>query len=357
MKEKEITMKDEIDLVELSKIIWSKKRFILKTAAASIVLGVLIALTSKVEYEASCKILPEINENGVELGGLGSIAGLAGFDLSGIGNQGTLSPELYPQIVKSEPFLNKIINTPIFFQKLDTTVSSFEYFKNRDKPTLVGIIKSYTIGLPGRIKKLVSPKQNALQSQDSIPRYSKEDWTLYEDFADRLFVNVDDETGVIKMKAEIPDPIASAQVVSLIVNHLKDYLTTYSTEKSMVNLTFVQNEFSNSKRVYEEKQNNVAQFTNQNQNMANAIIQAEYQRLQNELDIAFEVYKGLATQLEQAKIQVNQKTPVFAVLEPIRIPEDKSKPRRTLIVLISMILGVFVGIAWVTLRNYKYALV
>jgi hypothetical protein len=40
-----------------------------------------------------------------------------------------------------------------------------------------------------------------------------------------------------------------------------------------------------------------------NRNVVTSLAQAESQRLQNEYNLAFEVYKGLATQLEQAKIK------------------------------------------------------
>ena len=104
---------DEIDLLEVTKTVWAGRKLILKVTGIFLVIGLIIAFGSKVEYEASCKLMPESQE-GVKpnLGGLGSLAGLAGINLD-MGNSGALTPELYPQISQSVPFIMKIWNEPV----------------------------------------------------------------------------------------------------------------------------------------------------------------------------------------------------------------------------------------------------
>ena len=47
----------------------------------------------------------------------------------------------------------------------------------------------------------------------------------------------------------------------------------------------------------------------------------------------------LASQVEQAKLQVNKDTPVFTIIQPVSIPFEKSGPSRSLIVLLFLIIG------------------
>ena len=54
-------------------------------------------------------------------------------------------------------------------------------------------------------------------------------------------------------------------------------------------------------------QNQWFAFNDKNKNITSSLFRTESQRLQNELDIAMEVYKGLASQLEQAKIKLKSK--------------------------------------------------
>ena len=60
---------------------------------------------------------------------------------------------------------------------------------------------------------------------------------------------------------------------------------------------------------------------------------------------SFTSIDGLATQLEQAKIKVKEETPVFTVLEPVKVPVNKSRPKKLFVVLGSLFIGVIVGIA------------
>lgn len=351
IEDKRIVQEDEIDLVELTKVIWSKRTFIFKVTGIFVILGLVIAFTTKVEYKASCKLMPETQEGMPNLGGLGGLAGLAGFDLSGLGGSGVLSPELYPEIVKSAPFLDKLINTPVYFEKLDTTLTSFEYFKEIDNPSLFGYVAEYTIGLPGKIKKLFSSSEEAkLQDYDMI-RFSKEDWEIMERFADRLSVSVDTKTGTIGVSAEMPDAVAAAQVADQLVKDLSERIIAYKSSKAQINLEFIEERFEEAKQEYQQKQEQLARFTDSNRNITNAIIQNEYERLQNEMNIAFEVYKGLATQLEQAKIKVKEDTPVLTELEPVKVPEDKSKPKRGLILIGLCFVGVLISISMIIAKK------
>lgn len=339
MSGKENILEDEIDLIQLAKDIWGKRLFIVKTTSVFLVLGLTIAFTSKVEFAASCKLMPESQEAGSpDLGGLGGLAGLAGINLN-LSGAGSLTPELYPEIVKSTPFLEGLLNSPVYFENRDITITSFEYFKDFDKPSLLGLIGEYTFGLPGKIKGLLSSSGDAVVDAHGLLRFSKEDWKVLEKFSDRLSVSVDSKTGIISVTTEMPDPVASAQVASLLVNKLTQKIASYKVEKVQVNLDFIEERLADAQSEYERKQELVAKFTDRNRNITNSLIQTEYERLQNELNIAFEVYKGLASQREQARIKVKEETPVFTILEPVRVPEDKNKPRRALIVIGFTLLG------------------
>ncbi len=348
---KEILKDDEIDLIVLTKLLWSSRRFILKIVMAFAFVGLVIAFTSKVEFKASCKLMPESQE-GMKgsLGSLGGLAGLAGINLD-LGSAGNLTPELYPEIVKSVPFQLQLINEQVRFESLDTITSCYYFFKELENPSMLSLISEYSIGLPGKIKSFFS-SDNIITTSEFI-KLTKEDWELLEEFSERITVSISDETGIININTELPDAFAAAKINSLVVEKLTNEIIKYKTEKVQVNLDFIEERYGEAKSDYERRQNNVAIFTDQNKNVTSSLVQTEYQRLQNELNIAFEVYKGLASQLEQAKIKVKEETPVFTVLEPIRIPEEKSKPKRRLILLGFSFIGILVGIGIILFKQFS----
>ena len=354
-KHSQIVKDDEIDLIELAKVIWSKRIFIIKLTTVFVALGLLIAFTSKVEYEASCKLMPESQEGmKSNLSGLSGLAGLAGIDL-GLGISGSLTPELYPEIVKSVSFQLDLIHQPVRFEKLDTTISSYYYFKEVDRPSLFGWIEEYSIGLPGKIKSMfLNDVENLPPSHDELITLTKEDWELIEEYKDRVNVSVSKESGIITVSVIMPDPYAAAKVTHLLVKKLTKEVTNYKIEKAMVNLEFIQDRYGEIEVEYEEKQRVLATFTDRNKNITSSLVQNEYQRLQNEMNIAFEVYKGLATQLEQAKIKVKEETPVFTILEPVKVPVEKSKPKRAIFMIISCLLGLIFSLIWLYIKEISF---
>lgn len=352
-----IIQEDEIDLLELARTIWGRREFIAKVTGVFLALGILIAVTSKVEYKSSCRLMPE-NQEGMKagLGGLGDLAGLAGINLS-TGVSGSLTPDLYPEIVKSIAFQLELIEIPILFENKDTLLSAKYYFEKLDKRTPLSYVGEYTVGLPAKIYEFFNaPRvQSNGTSKGPYIRLSNRESAMIEGFESRISVEVDSKTGIITISGEMPDAFASADLTQKVVDKLTQAITQYKIEKASDHLKFVEAQFRNAKNEYEAKQASLAQFAERNRNLSSPLAEIEFQRLQNEMSIAFEVYKGLAAQLEQSKIKVKEETPVFTVLEPVHVPNTKSKPKRMMTLFIYAIFGGFVGIGWVIIRNLVMA--
>ncbi len=356
MKEpNKVIREDEIDLLELARVIWFKRHFILKVTSIFMVLGLLIAFTSKVEYEASCKLMPEIQEGmKSNLGGLSGLAGLAGIDF-GAGGLGALTPELYPEIVNSVPFQLELIHKPVWFRKADTTISSYNYFKEFAGFSLLGFIKGYTIELPNKVKSFFVEGDDSVrvdrEDHGQLIELSKEEIAFVENYRSRMDVSVDPKTGIISVVVEMPDAYAAASVADLLVKRLTEEIKNYKVGKLKNDLEFIHDRYLEAEGQYEGKQKQVALFADRNRNITSSLVQTEYQRLQNEMNILFEVYKGLATQLERAKIKVKEQTPIFTILEPVQVPVSKTKPRRKWILLISVFLGICYSVTHVLIND------
>ena len=74
------------------------------------------------------------------------------------------------------------------------------------------------------------------------------------------------------------------------------------------------------------------------------------ERIEAEYSIALTVVSELANQVESAKLQVNKDTPIFSVIDPVTIPTERETPKRKLIVLIWLFLGVVVSSGFVLIK-------
>ena len=59
----------------------------------------------------------------------------------------------------------------------------------------------------------------------------------------------------------------------------------------------------------------------------------------------------LAKQVEQARIQVRKDTPIFTIIDPVVIPNQRTRPKRTLIVFGFTFLGVFLSLGYVLIKG------
>jgi uncharacterized protein involved in exopolysaccharide biosynthesis len=294
------------------------------------------------------KLLPSSNEGlKSNLGGLSSLAGLAGINLNTT-SENFINPEIYPQITGSVPFLMEVLDKKIYFSGRDTTVTTFNYLKYLYRPSLFEFLKKYTIALPFTLRKLLSSDKdsNELKNDNNdIIKLSKEDTKLIEKFKDQINSEYDNETGILSISVTMSDANAAAEIANLTFKLLQEYLIEFKSEKAKENLDFLEARYNESKSQYEKLQAELAQYTDQNQNVTLARAQIEQQNIQNEYNLAFEIYKSLANQLEQAKIKVKEDSPILSVLDPPKIPVEKSSPRRLLILIIFGFLGLIIGIS------------
>ena len=102
---------DEIDLKEIIVKLWRKRKFILVVTGMFLLLGIFVALFSPVKYTASCTVVPQTKQS--TNSNLGGLAALAGINLGSTTSGEILSPNVYPEIIKSVPFTRAVMQTPI----------------------------------------------------------------------------------------------------------------------------------------------------------------------------------------------------------------------------------------------------
>ena len=337
---------DEIDLLELAKIFWNGRKTVFKYVLIAGIIGLLIAFLSPKEYTAKTTIVPQSSSNNNKLGGLSSLAAMAGFNLDNATSGDILSPTVYPEIVSSAPFQLDLMNILFTFSEVDHPVSLYEYYSEISNQGVLSLIKKYTIGLPGviisGIKGDADFKKNAADNNGPILLTKKQE-KIRKIIAEQVTVNLDAKQGFITLQAAFPEALLSAQVADQARELLQKYITRFKIEKAADKLSFIEQRYQEKKSEFEKAQERLARFRDQNKNVSSALARTEEDRLQSEYSIAMNVYNELAKQLEQAKIQVKEETPVFSVIEPAMVPQEKSKPKKAMILAIWLFLGGIIG--------------
>ena len=347
----QMPQEEEIDLVEVVRKLWKNRKLILKITVVFMVLGVLVALFSPKEYTAGCTMVPQSGDKKVG-GNLSGLASMVGINLGGASGGEVLSPTIYPKIVASIPFKKDLMVTPLKFEGYAQPITLLDYYTKDEyqKFSLGHAIVKYTVGLPGVIMSAIRGEDTTRISAgkgSAIQSLSKDEKKMAEMLNKMISLNENDKDGYVQLSASLGEPLAVAQLAERAQELLQTYITDFKIEKVKSNLTFVEQQYDAAKKRYEKMQDSLARFRDANKSFSSAVAKTQEEALTNEYNLAYSVYSELAKQMEQAKIAVNETTPILTIVEPVVVPMERSKPKRGLICVLFTFLGGFAGVGTV----------
>lgn len=340
----------EIDILAIVKRLWDKKKLILIVTGCFMVLGVFVALFSPKVYTSSVTFVPQTAKKGGG-GSLSSLAAMAGINLGDMASAESLSPNMYPQILENIDFKKDLMYSKIKFEEWEEPITLIDYYTNPEynKPSVLGIVKKYTIGLPfvilnaikGEKNDTIAMKPNSISN--SFKHYSSQEYTCAGAINNAVSMTLEEKKGYITISANMPEPLAAAQLCQITFDLLGKYVTEFKIDKAKTQMQFIQERYDEKKAEYEEKQLALATFQDANRVISSAKARTELERLTSEYNMANAMYTEIAKQLLQADIQVKEDTPVLTAVKPVVVPYKEAKPQRAKILVIWTFLGGILG--------------
>ncbi|MEM9672266.1 MAG: Wzz/FepE/Etk N-terminal domain-containing protein [Cyclobacteriaceae bacterium] len=360
----------QIDLIALFKEIYKRRRIVFISLAAMLLLGFIIALTSPEQYTTEIRLMPQAvdtKDNASSI--LKQLGGLSGVNFGSA--SGTINPMLYPDIASSSPFYLYLIDKPLYFSTIDTTLTLQEYFTEIDEPTFLDNLRKYTLGLPKIIIRIPirlftsdsvidnksyedsTSDTSSEKAEKSLPYAPKtisiQELAVTSELRGRIETEIE-PSGTLKVSSTMPDPLVAAKVTELAVNYLTDYIVDYRVEKAQQDLDFITQQYEEKKDRYNRAQQQLATIRDRNANLVSERGRVELERAETEYNMAFDLYQSVVQQLEQAKVRVQEETPVFKILEPIQVPLRPSQPKSELIIILSAMAGIAIGVAIIIIQ-------
>lgn len=350
-----------IDYVAYAKLLWSKRKLIIKIFAVFFVLGLVFALTNPKAYTVSTTIVPQLSNAGsMNSGKLGALASIAGISMGDITSKnGELSPLVYPQIFNNIELKKELIYTKFNFEDIDEPITLFDYYMNPEyaKFNLGAFIKAWTIGLPFKILGAIKGEEPDVEyvpsgDEPKLVVLTKDESDLFEQLEEQFFIDIDDKNGYITMAATMPEQIAATQVIQRISDLMQKYITHFKIEKAQENLVFVNTQFQIAKEEYDKAAKEWAEYSDANRSFTTKSAQIKMQQLQDQYTVAHTAYQNLKTQVLAAEIKVSEDTPIFSVIQPPYVPYEKSSMSKIKILFIWCVLGGLAAIGWVIGKDY-----
>ncbi|QHW00504.1 GNVR domain-containing protein [Spirosoma endbachense] len=352
-KRKEIIDDDEIE-IRLSDIIGflkNSRRRIIIGALIGFTVGALYAFSKSNIYTSQVTVMPEIQARSGGLGGLGSLAGLAGIDINSAtgGGVDAIRPDVYPDVLQSVPFALYLLKQPVYSQKLQAKMSLAKFVNQINASGFIGIIA----GMFSKKDEITKDERLDPGNFSQAIQVTKEQEELIKVIQKTVTALYDKKTGLLTLTSSVQDPVVAATVARLSLEYLTNYITTYRTEKARRQVTFLVQRVNEAKSRYQTAEYILSTYRDRNRNVFLNTAKIDEQRLQADFLLEQSVYNELSKQLEQAKIKVQDETPVFKILEPPTVPLRKSAPKRSLIILGFGIVGGIVSIIGAFIRRIQ----
>lgn len=338
----------QIDWLGMLKKAWEGRMFILKCCIIGVVVGLIAAFSIPKEYSTSVNLASESGASGT--GGLSSLAAMAGINISSSRSSEALTPDLYPNIVNSTPFTLELFNVNVssLDGKINTTL--YDYLDEHVKVAWWNYIIAAPKMALGLIRSLWKKDNSELlenlnKEKKGYISITEDQRKMAEILNKRIGISVDKKTSYTTISVKMQDPLIAASVADTVTKFLQKYITDYRTDKAQKDLQFSMDIYNSARQDYEIKQAAYAAYADANQNLFTQSSRTELERLQNDRNLAMNVYTQSAQQLQLAQAKVQEETPVLTVVQPAVVPLQGSPSKLKVLIIFTFLFFAF-AVAW-----------
>ncbi len=343
--EKQESTAQIINLNNVVKTLWHERKLFYKTLPIVFVVSCIYILALPRTYSTESKLAPEM-ENSMGGNALGSIASSFGFNLAGMETTDAITPLLYPDLMEDNGFVAGLFNIRVKDSEGEIDATYYEYLKKYQKqPWFM---------LPLKWVNQLLPKSEEQGSGKFNPYYlSKEDDAIMKTIRQSIGIAVDKKTGVITISAKAQDPLVCKTIADSIQHQLQRFITNYRTNKARIDLEYYEQLTAKAKHDYEKARQLYSSYADANTEVILQSFRSKQDDLENDMQLKFNTYSVLNTQLQQAKAKVQERTPAFTAVKGAEVPIKPSGPKRMVFVLAMLILAFFACSARIMFKQSK----
>lgn len=339
--------KEDISLVDLMHELWIERKTIFSVCGIAFLIGVVVAISIPKEYTTQVTMTPETTAKS-GYGNLGALANMAGINISGNSGEESLTPELYPEIVHSTPFLLDLFTVEIPSKGNIKGLTLYDYMADHQKqPWWEAITGAPLKGISYLVSTLKDKEKPTEGGKIDPFQLTNDQTTVLRAISSKISVRVDTKTGIIILQVTMQDPLISAMLTDTVMRNLQEYVTNYRTNKAKMDLEYTAKLHTEARKDYYAAQQKYANFADTNRDINRMGYQTQVERLQNEATLAYSLYNQISQQLQLAKAKVQEVTPVFTVIQPAEVSLKASKPNKPIVVAGFIFLGLTGSIIWI----------
>lgn len=350
--------------IDFRKIFKDMRKHKMKYMIVMVITFVVVAILSLAMpnyYKCTVKLSPEMSSSRSS-SSMMALAQNFGVTLpgGGAGGMGTeaLFPTLYPEVVNSTDFRVSLFQIPVTLESKRKNVpprmmTYFEYLDKEQKSPWWGKVISAPFIFLG---KMLSKKEVDTLGSDSINpfRLTKKQAFIAKIIGKKIECEVDKKTMVITIEVTDQNPLVCAVIADSVKVHLQKFITDYRTSKARGDLAYSKTIYQEAKGRYENARREYSRYVDANNNVILQTVRQKQVDLENELQIQYNYFMQMGSQVISAEAKVQEETPAFTTIQSASVPVKKAGPSRSKICLIWVFLAFLAVTAWVFYKEDDY---
>jgi hypothetical protein len=253
-------------------------------------------------------------------------------------SEGIIESKHYPYIVRTKTFKNDILLHEFKIPKGEITL--IEYLDSDHKRALIG----YITKSPWLLMDLFKKDETEVKNFDPL-KVDDTRLKLYEFIDKNIKVEIDDESGLIVLSANLQDPYLAYEVCRYVQKYIIKYVEDVTNKDFEKKLEYLKTVHSDKKKelMYSEKE--LADFYEKNRNFTSKSIEFQLSNMRTNYELILSETVNLQSEIHAIEMQLQKERQVVEVFDPPFIPLENSEPNRMLIVLLSSSLFIFLKAA------------
>lgn len=333
-------VEDGIDFLELAGRLWKKRKCIIWAGVIGAVVGLIIAFSIPKKYTVTVTLSPESGKSSA--GGLASAASMLGLGNMSVSSDDALNITLFPEILASDPFALELYDMKVTTSG-EEVLPLNEYMETQREPWWSALLH-----LPGKLLGLLKRGEAEDPAHVLDPfRLSRDEAACLKSIKESMLAVVDKKTSVTTITVTMQDAVVAATVADSVVNKLQDYITAYRTKKAVADCEYLEMLYRERQAEYYAAQQRYATYVDGNKSLYTQRSMVEGERLQNDMNQAYQIYSQVASQLQVARAKIQEDKPIFAVVNPATVPVNASSPRKMMILAGFIFLACVAAAAWI----------
>jgi len=311
----------ELSVFELWNLLWTRRLLFFVITVVFTLLALIFAFLLPPIFTAKVTLLPRQQDG--ERGLIGQIASLTGVSIG----QESAWESLYGEILHSESLLQELL---------------------AQKWTLPGSSDQQTL------QKILRPDVNADTPEDA----SRAAFRLREYLRSEVVkFSRDQTTGYMEIKVSMERrPVLAAEVANFLAAQLDSFLLASQRSRASEQRRFIEGRLVEVRGELKQAEDSLTEFLRNNRSYSTSpeLLQL-HAELSRDVEVHNAIWVELRRQLEIAKIDEQREAMSIEILDLAQPPPVRSAPRRTVICLLGMMLGMAAASVWIVIkRNNQY---